>query len=91
VTPIFRGVGRFPPNSNVQATTRNVRLTSHSQWQYDVLPLPLAASDMMIVSGFRAAQAAEIFLRPIRASAVERIGLFVIDPLHLKMDAEIVP
>ena len=39
---------------------------------------------MVVVPDLRAAHAAEKFLRPIRASAVEAIGFLVVDPLHFK-------
>ena len=46
---------------------------------------------MVVMPGLCAAQAAEIFLCPIRASTVEAVGFFMIDALHFEMGAEIVP
>jgi hypothetical protein len=42
----------------------------------------IGSSDMVMMALFGAAHAAEKFLCPIRASAVEAIGFFVIDPFH---------
>ena len=39
---------------------------------------------MVMVADLGAAQAAEIFLRPIRAGAVERIGFLMVDALHFE-------
>lgn len=42
----------------------------------------IQARDVIMVAHFTAAQAAEIALCPIRASAVTAVGLFVVDALH---------
>ena len=46
---------------------------------------------MVMVADLGAAHTAEKFLGPIRAGAVEAIGFFVIDPLHLKTLVQVVP
>jgi hypothetical protein len=42
------------------------------------------ARDVVAVADFRASHAAEKFLCPIRASAVEAVRLVMVDPLHFK-------
>jgi hypothetical protein len=46
---------------------------------------------MVMVPNLRAAHTAEKFLCPIGASAVERIGFFVVDTLHFKAAMQLVP
>jgi hypothetical protein len=46
---------------------------------------------MMMVADLGAAHAAEKLFRPIRASAVEAVRLFVIDTLHLEARVQRIP
>jgi len=46
---------------------------------------------MVMVTDLRAAHTAEKFLCPIRASAVEAIGFFVIDALHFVLGMQRIP
>ena len=46
---------------------------------------------MVVVSNLGATHAAEKFLRPIRASAVEAVRYLVIDALHFEASMKIVP
>ena len=46
---------------------------------------------MVMVANFGAAHAAEKFLCPIRAGAVEAVRLFVIDPLHFELAVQAIP
>src|SRR5579885_3762624 len=46
---------------------------------------------MVMMADFRAAHPAEKFLRPIRASAILRIGFFMVDALHFKAGVQLVP
>ena len=46
---------------------------------------------MMIDADFSAAKAAEIFLRLVRASAIEAVRFLVIDPLHFEVGAKVIP
>ena len=45
----------------------------------------------MVVADLGAAQAAEKFLRPVRASAIIAVGFLVIDALHFELGVEAVP
>lgn len=45
----------------------------------------------MVVPGFGPAEAAEILLSQVRASAVEAVGFTVIDPLHLECGMQGIP
>ena len=47
--------------------------------------------DMMVMALFGAAHAAEKFFCPIRTSAVEAIGFFVIDALHFVSGVQRIP
>ena len=51
----------------------------------------IGAGDVMEMTDLGAAQAAEIFLGPIGAGAVERIGFLMVDALDLKVRVEPVP
>jgi hypothetical protein len=46
---------------------------------------------MVMVPNLGTAHAAEKFLCPIGASAVERIGVLMVDPLHFEAAVKIVP
>ena len=46
---------------------------------------------MMMMPDFSAPHAAEKFLGPIRASAVEAVSIFVIDPLDFKARVKRIP
>jgi hypothetical protein len=47
--------------------------------------------DMMVVADLCPAHTAKKFLGPIRASAVEAVSLFMIDPLHLVTLVQFIP
>ncbi len=51
----------------------------------------IRASDMVMVADLGAAHTAEKFLRPIRASAVQRIGLLWLIALNLEMLVQFFP
>jgi hypothetical protein len=44
-----------------------------------------------MVIGLGTTHAAEVFFRPIGASAVQAVGLGVIDPLHFELGVKAVP
>jgi hypothetical protein len=46
---------------------------------------------MMVVALFGSTHPAEKFFRPISASAIHRIGLFVIDALHFILGVQRIP
>src|SRR5579871_5585822 len=46
---------------------------------------------MVVVADFRAAETAEIFFCHVRASAVRRIGLFVVHAAHFKAGVQVIP
>jgi len=48
------------------------------------VPEQIVASDVVMMSDLGTAHAAEKFLCPIRASAVEAVGFLVVDALHFK-------
>ena len=49
------------------------------------------AADVVMVSDLATAKAREVFLSLIRAGAIERIGLAMVDPLHFKLGVQAVP
>lgn len=51
----------------------------------------IIARNMMMNADFSAAQAREIFFRPIRAGAVLAICFLMVDALHLEMAVQAVP
>jgi hypothetical protein len=51
------------------------------------VPEQVGASDMMVVADLAATHAAEKLLCPVRASAVEAVGLLMVDPPRLVVAA----
>jgi hypothetical protein len=45
----------------------------------------------MVDADFSAAEAAEVLFRPIRARAVKRVGLLVVDPFDFETLMQVVP
>jgi hypothetical protein len=55
------------------------------------IPEQVIASDVMMVPGFDTTQPREIAFRQIGASAVQTLGLLVVETFHLKTAMEIIP
>jgi hypothetical protein len=51
----------------------------------------VGSCDVVMMAEFRAAKAAELGLRPVRASVIQRIGFFVVDPGDLEILVEVIP
>lgn len=45
----------------------------------------------MVDANFGATQAAEMFVSLVRASAVEAVGLLMVDPLHFETFVQVIP
>jgi hypothetical protein len=55
------------------------------------IPAKVDAGDVVMVAELGAAEAAEILLGHIRASAVEAVGVLMVDPLHIEVGMQAVP